>query len=185
MIVELKDICSLSFGPYLQASSEGTIPYLQIRQFNDEGQLVYDVTEFVSSEEKTRGYILKEGDVLFVGKGSRLFAWCYDAKIGPAIASSIFYVLRTDTTKINPDFLAAILNLQQSKNTFNQMSAGTNIFSIRKSELGAFKVPLLPIKEQFAIANLSKLHQQEITVANQLINQKQNLYSGIISKLIK
>lgn len=184
MEVELKDICNLSFGPYLQASLEGTIPYLQIRQFNEEGRLVYDVTEFVS-EEKTRGYLLKEGDVLFVGKGSRLFAWCYDAKIGPAIASSIFYVLRTDTTKINPEYLAAILNLQQSKNTFNQMSAGTNIFSIRKSELGAFKVPLLPIKEQLAIANLSKLHQQEMTLANRLINHKQNLYSGIISKLIK
>lgn len=185
MIVELKDTCDISFGPYLQPSANGTLPYLQIRQFNDEGQLVYNVTEFVSSDEKTRGYILKEGDVLFVGKGSRLFAWCYDAKIGPAIASSIFYVLRTDTTKINPEYLAAILNLQQSKNMFNQMSAGTNIFSIRKSELGAFKVPLLAIKEQLSIANLSKLHQQEITLANQLISQKKNLYASIISKLIK
>ncbi|MFD2144324.1 hypothetical protein [Mucilaginibacter antarcticus] len=126
-----------------------------------------------------------DGDVLFVGKGSRLFAWCYSAGVGPAIASSIFYVLRTDRAKIDPQYLAVILNLQQSKSTFNQMSAGTSIFSIRKSELGAFKVPLLPIKEQLAIANLSKLHQQEMKLTNQLISQKQNLYTGIISKLIK
>ena len=184
MRIELNNLCNLSFGPYLPPSSVGKIPYLQIRQFDENGILNNVTSEFVELNEKTKGYLLKDGDVLFVGKGSRLFAWCYTSDFGPAIASSIFYVLRIRSQKLNPQYLATILNLQKSKNTFHQMGAGTNIFSIRKSELGAFNIPLLSIEKQTQIASLAQLHQREIQLAQQIISQKQNLYSEIISKLV-
>jgi hypothetical protein len=35
------------------------------------------------------------------------------------------------------------------------------------------------------VAALAQLHQREVELAQQLITQKQNLYTAIISKLIK
>lgn len=128
--------------------------------------------------------MLQDGDVLFVGKGNRLFAWCYRKREGPVIASSIFFVLRPEQQLIYPEYLTAILNAPQSKAAFQKIGSGTNILSIRKSELGAFQIPILPLEQQKKVASLSGLHQKQIALTQELINQQQDLYTAIISKLI-
>ena len=183
--ITLEQIADIKFGLYTETAPEGEIAYLQLRQFNDEGRLLSKANDFLNITNKTEGHLLKDGDVLFVGKGNRLFSWCYRDIEGPAIASSIFFVLRPNPKVIYPEYLAAFLNAPQAKAAFQQLGSGTNIFSIRKSELGAFQLPILPMQQQKRIAALAELHQQEIDLAQQLILQKQNLYTAIISKLIK
>jgi len=123
--------------------------------------------------------------VLFVGKGNRLFAWCYRDTLGPYIASSIFFVLRPKKNIIYPEYLTAILNAPQTKAALLQIGSGTNIFSLRKSELGAFQIPLLPMDEQKKVASLAGVYQKQIALSQELIIQHQKIYSAIISKLIK
>lgn len=187
-MIKMGSVASISdirFGLYTQPEPTGTVAYLQVRQFNDDGRLIFEPDEYINLDNKTETHILKEGDVLFVGKGNRLFSWCYHQKDQPAVASSIFFVLRPDTHIVYPDYLAAFLNAPQSKAVFQQIGAGTNIFSIRKSELGAFQIPLPSMQQQMRIAALAQLHQQEIDLARQIIIQKKNLYTAIISNLIK
>lgn len=187
-MIKMSTVASVSdirFGLYTQPESFGSVAYLQVRQFSDDGRLTAESDEFTNLEKKYESHLLKDGDVLFVGKGSRLFAWCYHEKDGPAVASSIFFVLRPDVSVIHPDYLATILNAPSNKAVFQQIGGGTNIFSIRKSELGAFEIPMPPMQQQKRIAALAALHQKEIELAQQLITQKQNLYTAIISKLIK
>ena len=179
------DICTIRFGLYEQPAPYGPVAYLQVGQFNDDGRMVNEVDEYIDPSEKTEAHLLKDGDVLFVGKGNRLFAWCYRKTDMPVVASSIFFVLRPDASLIYPEYLSAILNAPQSKAAFQQIGAGTNIFSLRKSELSAFEIPLPTMQRQKKIAAVAQLHQQEIELAQQLIVQKQNIYTAVISKLIK
>ncbi|MBC7509914.1 MAG: restriction endonuclease subunit S [Ferruginibacter sp.] len=181
----IQDISEIRFGLYTQPENSGEVAYLQVRQFNDQGRLTSKANDFINITNKTETHLLKDGDVLFVGKGNRLFSWCYRNIEGPAIASSIFFVLRPNPQVVYPEYLAAFLNAPQAKSAFQQLGSGTNIFSIRKSELGAFQLPILPMQQQKRIAALADLHQKEIDLAQQLILQKQNLYTAIISKLIK
>lgn len=188
MVKEIKsisEVADIRFGFYSQPAAAGDVPYVQVRQFNDQGMLMAEADDYVVLDQKSEQHLLKDGDVLFVGKGNRLFAWCYREAAGPYIASSIFFVLRPDQEIVYPEYLTAVLNAPQTKAAFSQIGSGTNIFSLRKSELGAFQIPLLPIEQQKRIAALAALHQQEVKIAQQLIGQKQNLYSAIISKLIK
>src|SRR5262249_15199212 len=149
----------------------GKVAYLQVRQFNDAGRLTTNADEYIVADSKTSGHFLKDGDVLFVGKGNRLFAWCYRATDQPLIASSIFFVLSPDLKIIYPEYLSAILNAPQNKATFQQIGGGTNIFSIRKSELAAFQIPVPSIQMQKKIAAMAELHQQEIAFAQEIITQ--------------
>jgi restriction endonuclease S subunit len=181
----LSDVSDIMFGLYAQPSSFGSAIYLQVRQFSGDGRQIVKSEEYIDINEKNASHILKEGDVLFVGKGNRLFSWCYSKTDDPVVASSIFFVLRPDKRIICPEYLSAILNAPQSKAFFLQMGSGTNIFSIRKSELGAFEVPIPAMPEQIKIAALAALHQEEVALAEQLIEQKRNFYTAIISKLIK
>jgi restriction endonuclease S subunit len=181
-IAELADI---RFGLYARPEQEGDAIYLQVRQFNDNGQLVQDQDEYINIDIKNESHVLLDGDVLFVAKGNRLFAWCYRQAMRPAVASSIFFVLRPDIKKVYPEFLAAILNTQQSKASFLQIGGGTNIFSIRKSELEAFRISLPSMAQQKKLVALTELHQQQIALAQQLLEQQQQLYTAVISNLIK
>ena len=185
MKITLNKVSYIRFGFYTQALESGNVPYLQVRQFDEYGILKVDDDHFIDLDQKSESHLLKDGDVLFVGKGNRLFAWCYRETAGPHIASSIFFVLRPDQKIIYPEYLTAFLNAPQTKFLFQQLGAGTNIFSIRKSELGALEIPLLPITTQRKVAALAILHQQDILLAQKLNTQKQELYKSIISKLIK
>lgn len=183
--VAISQLCDIRFGFYSQPVTGGAIAYLQARQFSDDGRQIVPADEYINIDEKVEAHILREGDILFVGKGNRLFAWCYRQADQPAIASSIFFVLRPNTKILYPQYLSAILNTPQSKAAFSQIGSGTNIFSIRKSELGAFQVPLPPMEQQKRVAAFARLHQQEIELAQELIAQKKKLYTAIISKLMK
>lgn len=185
MNTTIQDIADIRFGLYTQPENSGGVAYLQLRQFNDEGRLLSKANDFINITNKTDAHLLKDGDILFVGKGNRLFGWCYRESEGPAIASSIFFVLRPNLKIIYPEYLTAFLNAPQTRAAFQQLGSGTSIFSIRKSELGAFQIPILPMPQQKRIAALAELHRTEVELAHKLILQKQNLYTAIISKLIK
>ncbi len=184
-ICPLDDLCDIRFGYHATPSSTGVIPYLQIRHFNEEGHLADRALEMIDLDEKSRPHLLQEGDVLFVGKGNRLFSWEYNSTIGPLVASSTFFVLRADKTKILPSFLATLLNSPPFKAHLQQLGAGTNIFSIRKSELGAIELPIPPMDRQEKISTLAKAYQEEIRLAQQILDQKQLLFKGILTSLLK
>ncbi len=183
--IKIDFISDIRFGFYAKAEKSGSIPYLQVRQFNEHGIIRDEVTDYINLNKKSEPHLLKDGDVLFVGKGNRLFAWCYQHSYGPYIASSIFFVLRPNQNIIYPEYLAAVLNAPQIKAKFQQLGSGTNIFSIRKSELGATEIKVPPMDDQKKIVALADLHQKEIAVTHELLTQKQNLYTGIFSQLIK
>jgi len=183
--MSISELCDLRFGFYSQPDTVGTVAYLQARQFSEDGRQIAPADEYIQFDERVEAHILRDNDVLFVGKGNRLFAWCYRQTGQPAVASSIFFVLRPDTKMVYPQYLAAILNTPLSKAAFSQIGGGTNIFSIRKSELGAFQIPLPSMRQQKKVAAFAQLYQQEIELTQQLIAQKQKLYSAIISKLTK
>lgn len=181
----LEDVCDIRFGYHAIPLSTGAIPYLQIRHFNEDGHLADQPLELIDLDEKSKPHLLQEGDVLFVGKGNRLFAWQYDSTMGPLVASSTFFVLRADMTKILPSFLTTILNAPAFKAHLQQLGAGTNIFSIRKSELGAMELPIPSMDRQEKISTLAKAYQEEIRLAQQVLDQKQLLFKGILTSLLK
>lgn len=178
-------VCDIRIGLYAKPEPIGIAAYLQARQFSDDGRLVIQADEYIMINKKSASHVLIDGDVLFVGKGSRLFAWCYHETNRPAVASSTFFVLSPNKEVVDPDYLAAFLNSPQSRAAFMQIGGGTNILSIRTSELGAFQIPLPSMEQQKQIAAIAMLHHREIELTQQLLTQKQNMYKAIISKLIK
>lgn len=181
----LEQIAEIKIGYPGQTEKEGELVFLQVRQFDENGKLNMGAIDYLSRDDKTHYHILKAGDVLFVGKGNRLFAWCYKEATTPTVASSSFFVLRPHTNKVDPEYLTAILNAPQTKAVFQQIGGGTNIFSIRKSELEVFQLPVPSMQQQKNIAALTQLHQKDMELTQQLLIQKQHLYTAIISKLIK
>ena len=153
MQVKLKEIANIQFGYYGQPSKDGTIPYLQAKHFNEFGQFIGDNDAFLKEDSKAIGSLLQDGDVLFVAKGFRFFATLYKEEFGKAIASSIFFILRPNKTRVIPAYLVSVLNLPKNLLHFQQSGAGSSIPSIRKNELATVRAgsrdhPLFSRKDQ-------------------------------------
>lgn len=185
MRVKLKDIANIQFGYYGQPSKDGTIPYLQAKHFNEFGQYIGENDIFLEEDPKSITNLLQDGDVLFVAKGFRFFATLYKVDFGKAIASSIFFVLRPDQTRIIPAYLVSVLNLPKNLLHFQQSGAGSTIPSIRKNELADFTFKLLPFEQQQKVVALQELYLKDIELTSNIIAEKQKLFQITISKIIK
>lgn len=185
MQVKIKDIANIQFGYYGQPSKEGTIPYLQAKHFNEFGQYIGENDTFLEEDPKSIANLLQDGDILFVAKGFRFFATLYKEDFGNAIASSIFFVLRVDKTRIIPAYLVSVLNLPKNLLHFQQSGAGSTIPSIRKNELADFTFNLIALEQQQKVVALQELYFKDIQITDALIKEKQKLFQTTISKIIK
>jgi restriction endonuclease S subunit len=185
MSYKLTDLTDIRFGFYDKPVESGTVIYLQAKQFTDAGELKQtEIDSFLEGNNQTNKHLLQEGDVLLVGKGNRIFAWCYHAAIGPAIASTIFFVIRPKPDRILPDYLSAYLNLPTCQAYFQQLGAGSSILSIRKNELAELPVLLPDMTTQHHIVTLQQLHQKEVLLLESLLHQKKTLFLANINELL-
>ena len=182
---KLKDICHLHFGFYDKPKSKGDAIYLQARNFNELGLLGHVGDALVTINDKSKSHLLNDGDILFVGKGFRNFAWKYSSKIGNAIASSIFFVIKPNQNKVDSDYLVTIFNSVKYQSYFQSLGSGSSIPSIRKNELESIEVPLPALDVQRKIAALSELHIKNLAVTEKIIENKNKLFQAVIHDILK
>lgn len=182
---KLADIASIQFGIYEKPAESGPILYLQARHFTEKGMFVQQMVDsFLPEQPEFAKHLLKDGDVLLVGKGNRIFAWCYHADIGSAVASTIFFVIRVHPNRVFPDYLATYLNLPACQAFFQQLGAGSSILSIRKNELAALPVTVPSLDIQHHIVALQNLHEREMVLLDTLVQRKQALFQATIYQLL-
>ena len=184
MKLSLKNISRIRFGLFSQEAADGDVIYLQGRQFDDSGNFIHAPDTFLMKDNKVKAHLLNDGDIILAGKGSRNFAWCYRSDFGPAVASSIFFVISPDTKKVIPEYLTAIFNLSESQRYFGQLGAGSDIQSIRKTDLEDFMVSVIDFALQKKVVTMSELHKNEIELIGQLVQRKNELYKTVINKIV-
>ncbi|MEZ4945563.1 MAG: restriction endonuclease subunit S [Cyclobacteriaceae bacterium] len=184
MRVKLSDIAQLQFGLYTKPNKNGNAAYLQAKHFDEWGNQTNKADTFIQIDQKNESHLLQEGDILLAGKGMRNFAWTYHKSFGPAVASSIFFVIKPDRSKAIPEFLTTLFNMPQTQEYFQTLGAGSSIPSIRKSELEAFtvKLPSLELQQQ-AIA-IRQLHYKDMEISKKIISEKQKVYQAVIKEII-
>lgn len=183
--IPLKEISEIRFGYYGKSATNGKYNYIQANYFDNSGTIVNPMDSFINIRSKNEDHVLQDGDILFISKGFRYFSWCYHSGFGPAIASAIFFVIRPDKSVVLPEYINTYFNLPRNQEFFKQFGAGSSIPSIRKSELGYISIPILPIKDQEKIVNLSLLHRREIVLSNAIIKNKIDLFQSVVSNILK
>lgn len=183
--IKIGEIASFNFGYHSSDVKVKGMKYLQVKNFDEYGLFLDNVEFYIDKEEIKPEQALVEGDVLFVSKGFKIFAYKYENDVGDAVASSVFYVMKLDQSRILPDYLVCILNQPKSVRYFNSIGAGTSIPSIRKSELNDFEIKLPPLEVQHKIVDLYKDHQNGIRLLNSLKDKKQSLFNQVINELTK
>lgn len=152
----------------------------------DRAGVSFSTTARISPERDASKQRLQEGDVLFMGKGRTPFGCAVIDLPEPAVASSAFFILRPDTTRILPGYLAWVLNREKTRHELLK-AAGTGVAMpvIRRRELEEQAIPLPPLDTQRKIAELHRLMAEEKELMQELADQKSQLIRGACEQLIR
>ena len=184
MIQSLKDICNIQFGLYEKPLSAGNVYYLQGTSiFQDQNPK--SITTFLSLQDISPNHLLKEGDILFAAKGVRNIAVKFTNTLAPAVASSLFFVIKPDTHKVISDYLEIFLNDAKTQNVLRSLTGTTTVPHISKKDLSEISIPLPSIEEQKKIVSLMKHWEEEKKLTQQLIDKKEQFYSTMFNDLIQ
>ncbi|SOU86881.1 Type I restriction modification DNA specificity domain-containing protein [Tenacibaculum dicentrarchi] len=184
LTTKLGDITEVQFGLYQKKEMKGDVKYLTSSHFDKYLNPTLFKNSFVEFKDKDSKFLLKPNDVILAGKGQRIFAWAYEESFGAVMPSSLFYIIRTDATKVNGHYLASILNSSQKQYELTLLGSGSSIISITKKELLDLEIPLPTLEAQNKIVNIEKLLDKEISIVNQILEKKRALKKGILNQLL-
>lgn len=181
----LEHLVTIKFGPYCQGTEKGEFKYLLSSHFDANNVPSKFEKSFVNKENKTSKALLKEGDVLLTGKGIRFFAWAYESEMGSCVPSSLFYILRLQTSEVLPKYLAYYLNSDRLQFLLNQIGAGVTVPSIPKKELSKITIEVPSLEEQRKIVKVLETVEEDIKLTVQLLEKKRELKQGLINRMTK
>jgi len=170
----LSNIASIHSGIYAKPDYEGEVYYVQAKHFNSLLEFDTTVKPDLQLEGKIMKHILQSGDILIAAKGNKNFAVQYKGIIKPAVASSMFIIIRLkDQRNVLPEFLTWFLNLQSTQTTLKSFSKGSAIPSITKDVIEKLEIVIPSLQKQEAIIKFYSLRKRERAIYQQLENLKE------------
>lgn len=172
--------------PADELAENGTFLLIQQKDIlPDRTGISYAQAARISPKRKHTRQLLQDSDEVFMNKGLAPFGCAVRELPEPAIASSAFFILSPDATRILPEYLAWMLNREQTRHElFNSAGIGAAMPVIHRKALEEQSIHLPPMETQQAIAELIRLVAVEKSILLQLAEQKGLLIDGVCEKLI-
>ncbi|ETZ22189.1 restriction endonuclease subunit S [Pedobacter sp. V48] len=184
---KIRNIVQLQTGMYAKPQPNAEVYYIQARHFDRNREFILSVNPDLAFDKKIEKHFLQVGDVLVASKGYDHFAVTYKGIVRPAVASSMFMVLRMkDQKKILPEYLAWFINHPTTQTLLSENSKGTSIPSLNKIDIGDLELTIPSVKHQQSILKIQALRQREVKIQQQ-INQlrEQYIQQSILNTLNK
>lgn len=137
-----------------QNSASVELPYLSVANVKDGLLDLSEVKEITVEKARVERYTLQFGDVLMTEGGDldklgRGTVW--QSEMPLCLHQNHVFAVRTDQSKLDPWFLAALARSIYGKSYFRKCAKrSSNLASINKAQVSVFLVPLLPLEQQQA-----------------------------------
>ena len=156
----LEDVClSISDGDWIESKDQSPEGYrllqignIGIGQFRESGKPKYVSEETFNRLRCTK---IEIGDVLIARMPDPTGrSWCVDAEIPSSITSVDVAIVRVEPSKLSAKYLSYFLNCPSTLARNAEMQTGSTRQRIKRSDLADMSVPLPPLANQIAIANV-------------------------------
>lgn len=187
MLVAIADIrmgVTLRGRDATRAHAAGSCQLVRIGDISQDGTWLNEQFVCIEPSESVReDLFLRPGDVLFPNRGTRTTAIAWLLDLPHTLAGAQFFVLRPDTEKVLPEYLAWYLRTEEAARYFDGRRKGTYVPIIQRSDLAELELPLPPLAVQQKIVDVATLAVTERTLAERLANLKWKLTSGQLATI--
>ena len=188
MKIRLSNITQFQSGIYEKPDINADTLYLQAVHFTRSGTFDERVVPQLKLNNKLEKHILEDGDLLFAAKGLNNFAAVYRTRIGKAVASSSFIILKIKEEKkqlIQPDYLAWFITHHKQIKLMHQQQLGTTIPSISMKQLAKLEIDIPSIDVQKKIVEVHQLREKEKELSNSIEEWKDKQIQLLLSTATK
>lgn len=181
--MKLEDISNISIGVLTsrELNNSGEYEYKIFNLKNYDSQESY---ETVRTVRKFEDKLTKKDDILIrlIYPNRVIYI---NEEMENLLVPSQMCLIRPNKNKINPEFLKCYLESDIGKQKISLNVTGSTIPKITVSSLKKLDIPIISLKSQISIANLTKLWDKEKKVLEEIIKEKDFLYNNIITQLIE
>lgn len=193
-LVTLKEACIKiqdgNYGgdyPKQEEFLKSGIPFLTSKAIGGQGEIIEHKLDFISEEKHSqlKKAQLKLNDVLFTNRGANVGTiGLVDERIANGNIGPQLTLLRVHSDKINYLYLKEIMKSYFVQNQVRSQDSGSamNFFGI--GETSKFKIPLPPLAEQKAIAEVLCTADAAIHATEKLIAQKELRKKWLMQQLL-
>lgn len=189
MLFQLKDLVDVRAGhPFrgnVPAYPDGDVQVIQLRDVSAQGLAPWqglartDLRGFRSPDW------LREGDVLFAGRGGRAHALCLTEVPEQTVCAQYFFVLRCrPTAALRPDYLAWHINRAPSQRYLMSNAEGSAQLNIRRAVLEDLPVARPDLVRQGLIVDLARAAAEERQRLQALIHNREQQIDTIAQRLL-
>ena len=179
-MVKLKDIATIQTGVYLKSTPSPDTCYLQVNDFDEEGNIRPTVRPTTTVSSKAARHLLTESDLLLAAKGGKNFCAIAPTQLGPCVASPSFLIIR-----ILSEYLCGFLNLPSTRQLLTAQAQGSAITSLSKADLEEFEIPLPPLERQRSCIALTRLHRREQALYKAIAERRRQITDYKLTKIYK
>ena len=101
------------------------------------------------------------------------------------VISSNFVVIRIEDKQLLPEYLFWLLNTQKVKRKIYENATSNMLGAVKAKFLTDFELTVLPIDDQYKIAQLNLLAKKESQLLKELATEKEKLYSCLLDRVYK
>lgn len=167
--MKLGQLCTIASGVNGRRNPQGAVYFLGASDFVDPYTINALLPPGLLASSKLDKHYLKAGDVVVLAKGHHGFMAHYiDGSMQPAVASSVFLVLRDLPATLVPEYLVWFINLTSTQNELKAYARGSALPAINRSILGDLNIDIPRVSVQECIVALSKLKRQESKLLKEL-----------------
>lgn len=159
---------------------DGTHHILQIRDFNGDRSAVNSsaMVRFTPDSPSSVRPLLA-GEVVFLARGTRNFAFAPADLPAPSVAAGYFFVIHPGEQAL-PGYLAWCLNQPATLRALARSgTSGAHMPVVRRADIENVQLPIPPIHVQQDILQLDGLMREEQTLLNDLARKRRELISTV------
>lgn len=148
----------------LTVDEDTGLSYLRLSDITD-GRIGNELPHLRELDPKTERQWLRTGDLIVSKNGAPFKVAVADVPEGQTImANGNLYIIRLDTDKIDPHFVAAFLASDDGKELMDRMVVGTAIPNLPLRNLKDIELPVPSMEKQEEVARRYQAHLDEIEV---------------------
>jgi len=183
----IKDIADLRVGYQFRGKVKpdpaGNVRVIQVKDID--ADLRIRVADLVSvSVDRPESYLAQQGDVLFLGRGHRLYAVVVPMIDASTIATGYFFILRPKDRLVLPEYLAWSMNQSDFQESIRPYVRGSHMPMISRTDVEDLRIPLPPLDVQRQILKLNELLGEERRLSAAIQDKRGLLVQALSRKLM-
>lgn len=174
------------FRRSIENTPGGDVAVVQMRNVDQDGRINAETLDRVNLTGRKKPDFLRPGDILFVGRGYRIFSVLVDEVLDKTVAGSHFFIIRVrPDSHVSAEYLSWYINHSRAQRYFTRNVVGTALPHINRTTLENLPVIVPPLDAQ---GNIVKAHQcrlKEKVLLEALIEKKKQFLDELLDQTLE